>query len=184
MKKILLALLLITLHSNGFAAEEAEKLPPLDSSYMGEHNMALVNVGSIIYASLMTTYDRPSNIQLLYKIENKDLALLQTVRDGQLTTIKAKPFNLQRLMRGERVVVMADLYSGHFARDGMLVYENIPLTFAKKVYLRELDDIKESSNQHEYDVVDLKKSNKIYIHRIQKKPSFSHLLYIDQQAGC
>jgi hypothetical protein len=151
---------------------------------MGEHNMVLINQSSTIYASVMTTYNRPSNVQLLYKIENKSLALLQTVRDGQLTTIKTKPFNLQRLMRGEKMVIMADLYAGHFARGGMLVYENIPLTFAKKMYGRELGDIKDSSNQQEYDVVDLKKSYKFYIHRIQKSPSFSHILHIDLEAGC
>jgi hypothetical protein len=184
MKIFFLTLLLVILNSSSFAGEEAKELPPLDPSYMGGHNMVLVSQSSSIYASVMTTYKHPSNVQLLYKIENKNLALLQTVRDGQLTTIKTKPFNLQRLMRGEKMVVMADLYAGHFARDGMLVYENIPLTFAKKIYVRELDDIKDSSNQQEYDVVDLKKSYKIYIHRIQKAPSFSHLLHVDIEAGC
>ncbi|MFT4725313.1 MAG: hypothetical protein ACI9YP_001720, partial [Colwellia sp.] len=71
-----------------------------------------------------------------------------------------------------------------FSRGGMLVYENIPLTFAKKLYVRELDDIKDSSNQQEYDVVDLKKNYKIYIHKIQKAPSFSQILNIDVEAGC
>jgi hypothetical protein len=184
MKKFLLTLLLITLNSTSYAAEEAKELPPLDPSYMGEHHMVLVNHSSTIYASVMTTYNRPSNVQLLYKIENKDLALLQTVRDGHLTTIKTKPFNLQRLMRGEKMEILADLYAGHFDRGGMLVYENIPLTFAKMLYVREFDDIKDSNNQQEYDVVNLKKSYKIYIHKIQKAPSFAHLLHIDIEAGC
>jgi hypothetical protein len=82
------------------------------------------------------------------------------------------------------MVIMADVYAGHFARDGMLVYENIPLTFAKRLYARNLDDINDSSNQQQYDVIDLKKNYKIYIHRIQKNPSFAHLLHIDLEAGC
>ena len=184
MKKSLFALLLIMFSSNSFSAEEVKKLPPLDPSYMGEHNMVLFNKNSTIYATVMTTYERPSNIQLIYKLDNKSLPLLQTVRDGRLTTIKAKPFNLQRLMRGEEVVITADLYVGHFARDGMLAYEDIELTLAKKIYLRELDDIKESSNQQEYDVIDLKKNYKIYVHKIQKQPSFAQLLHIDAEAGC
>lgn len=184
MKTSLFTLILIIFSSASFAFEEAEKLPPLDPSFMGEHQMVLFNKASTIYASVMTTYDRPSNVQLIYKIDNKSLSLLQTVRDGQLTTIKTKPFNLQRLMRGEKVIVTADLYVGHFARDGMIAYEGIPLTFAKKIYLRELDDIKESSNQLEYDVVDLKKNYKFYIHKLQKQPSFAQLLHIDVEAGC
>lgn len=184
MKKILLTLIFIVISSTSFAREEAKELPPLDPSFMGKHNMVLVSQSSGIYASVMTTYKRPSNVQVLYKVDNKDLALLQTVRDGHLTTIKAKEFNLQRLMRGESVVIMADVYSGHFDRGGLLVYENIPLTLAKKLYVRDLEDIKDSSNQHEYDVVSLKKNFKIYIHRIQKSPSFAHLLSIDLEAGC
>ena len=183
MKKIILATFLFIVNSSSFAYEEAKELPPLDGSFMGEHNMVLVSQSSTIYASVMTTYNRPSNVQLLYKIQNKSIAILQSVRDGRLTTIKTKPFNLQRLMRGEKMEIMVDLYSGHFARDGMLVYENIPLTFAKLIYVRELDDIKESSNQQEYDVVDLKKNYKIYIHKIQKAPSFAHMLHIDLEAG-
>lgn len=183
MQKRLLSILLIFVTSTTFAREEAEN-SPLDPSFMGEHNMVLISKSSTIYASVMTTYNRPSNVQILYKIENKDLALLQTVRDGKFTTIKTKPFNLQRLMRGEKLVVMADLYAGHFDRDGMLVYESIPLTFAKRLYVRELEDIKDSSNQQEYDVINLKKNYKLYIHKIQKKPSFAHLLHIDIEAGC
>jgi len=184
MKIFLLATLFIVLHSNSFAYEELIELPPLERSYTGEHNMVLVSQNSTIYASVMTTYAPPSNVQLLYKIENKDLALLQTVRDGRLTTIKTESFNLQRLMQDEKMVIMADVYAGHFARDGMLVYENIPLTFAKRLYARNLDDINDSSNQQQYDVIDLKKNYKIYIHRIQKKPSFAHLLHVDLEAGC
>jgi hypothetical protein len=184
MKFLLFATFFIILHSNSFAYEEVNELPPKERSYMGEHNMVLVSQNSTIYALVMTTYVPPSNVQLLYKIENKDLALLQTVRDGRLTTIKTESFNLQTLMQDEKMVIMADVYAGHFARDGMLVYENIPLTFAKLVYFRELDEIEDSSNQQEYDVIDLKKSYKIYIHKIQRAPSFAHMLHIDLEAGC
>jgi hypothetical protein len=183
MKKIFVSVLLLCVSQLSFAKEEKE-LPPLDPSFMGAHNMVLVSKRSTIYASVITTYNRPSNVQILYKLENKDLALLQTVRDGQLTTIKTKPFNLQRLMRGEKMVIMADLYAGHFDREGMLVYENVPLTFAKKLYVRELDEIKDSSTLQEYGVVSLNKNYKIYIHKIQKRPSFAHMLHIDLEAGC
>ncbi|MFB0980761.1 MAG: hypothetical protein QMC62_07585 [Alteromonadaceae bacterium] len=184
MKFFLFATFFIILHSNSLAYEEVNELPPKERSYMGEHNMVLVSQNSTIYASVMTTYVPPSNVQLLYKIENKDLALLQTVRDGRLTTIKTESFNLQSLMQDEKMVIMADVYAGHFARDGMLVYENIPLTFAKRLYARNLDEINDSSNEQEYDVIDLKKNYKIYIHRIQKYPSFAHLLHVDLEAGC
>jgi hypothetical protein len=166
------------------ANDDAEELPPLDPAYMSEHAMALMSHSSNIYASNLVTYKKPHDVQLLYKLSVQDLALLQTVRDGHLTTIKTKPFNLQRLMRGESITVYADVYAGHFERDGMLVYENMPLKFANKLYVRPLDNIEPSGRLQEYDVVSLRKNYKIYVHRIQQPPSFDHLLHIDIEAGC
>ena len=183
MKKALISFFFIVI-SHLSLAEEKPKLPPLDPAYMGIHHMALVSHGSSVYASHMPRFKKPYNIQLLYKLSIKSLALLQTIRDGQLTTIKTKPFNLQRLMRGESVVVYADLYSGHFGREGMLVYENIALEFDKKLYLREIKDTKPSTQWQQYDVVELRKDYKIYVHRIEQAPSFDHLIHIDVEAGC
>lgn len=183
MSKIIL-FIIVSIFSSFIHAEETADLPPLDPAYVGVHGMALFSKSSSIYASHLPLYMKPHDVQLIYKIENKDLALLQTVRDGDLVTIKPKPFNLQRLMRGEKMVINADVYSGHFERDGMLVYEDIPITFAKLLYVRKMDDLKDSSRKHEYDVINLNKNYKIYVHRIQKSPSFDHILYIDVEAGC
>jgi len=168
---------------NVIAFEEKE-LPPLDPAYEGVHGMALVSHTSTIYASHLPFYKKPHDVQLVYKLETKDLSLLQLVRDNKLVTIKPQPFNLQRLMRGEKMTINADIYMGHFERDGMLVYKNVPLNFATKLYVRDFSDIKESSNRHEYDVIKLRKNNRIYIHRIQQRPSFDHLIHIDLEAGC
>lgn len=185
MKKVFFGILLLSLFAQvSFAEEDVKKLPPLDPAYMGVHAMVLVTQGSSIYASNLSNYKKPHNVQLFYKLENKDLAVLQTVRDSQFITIKPKPFNLQRLMRGDKMVIQADLYAGHFNRGGMLVYENISLSFDKQLYVRTFDDIKPSSTKQEYDVVSLRKDYKIYIHRIQQAPSFDHILGVDLIAGC
>ena len=183
MKKVLFSLLFL-LSQVSFAEDGVKKLPPLDPGYMGVHGMVLVTHGSNIYASHLPLYNKPHNVQLLYQLDNNDLALLQTVRDSQLITIKPKSFNLQRLMRGEKMVIEADLYAGHFERDGMLVYDNISLSFDKQLYVRTFDDIKPSSTKQEYDVVSLRKNYKFYIHRIQQAPSFAHILGVDLEAGC
>jgi len=165
-------------------AQEEKPLRPLDPDYMGVHGMVLVSQTSTIYASHLPLYHKPHNVQLLYKLDSNDLALLQTVRDGQLTTIKPKPFNLDRLMRGDTMTIIADVYNGHFERDGMLVYKDMPLNFSKQLYVRKFDDIKPSSNTQEYDVISLKKNYKIYVHRIQQAPSYDQLMHIDVEAGC
>jgi hypothetical protein len=183
MKKVLFGILLV-FSQVIFAGDEVKELPPLDPAYMGVHGMVLVTQGSNIYASHLPLYKKPHNVQLLYKLDDYGMAVLQTVRDGQLITIKPKPFNLQRLMRGEKMVIQADLYAGHFERGGMLVYENISLSFNKLLYVRTFNDIKPSSTEQEYDFISLRKNYKIYIHRIQQAPSFDHLLVVNLAAGC
>ena len=183
MKQVLLSILLLVSQVS-FAEDEVKELPPLDPGYMGTHGMVLVTQGSSIYASHLPLYNKPHDVQLLYKLDNNDLAVLQTVRDSQFITIKPKPFNLQRLMRGEKMVIQADLYAGHFERGGMLVYKNISLSFDKQLYVRAFDDIKPSSTKQEYDVVSLQGNYKLYIHRIQQAPSFDHILGVDLVSGC
>ncbi len=170
--------------TNIFAESTPEELPPLDPAYVGVHGMVLMNKSSTIFAYHLPLYHKPHDVQLLYKLDVKDVALMQLVRDNDMVTIKPKPFNLQRLMRGEKVALEADVYTGHFERDGMLVYKNMPLNFAEQLYVRKLDDLKPSSKQQEYDVVSYRKNYKIYIHRLQQAPSFDHLIHIDVNAGC
>ncbi|WP_448547957.1 hypothetical protein [Thalassotalea fusca] len=168
----------------GFAHAEEKELPPLDPEYVGVHGMVLVSHSSKIYASHLPLYHKPHDVQLLYKIETKDVALVQLVRDAQLVTIKPEEFNLQRLMRGEKMTLTADVYIGHFERDGIVTYEKMPLIFDELLYVRKLDDLQESNRLHKYDVVSINKNDKIYVHQIQQAPSYDQLLFIDQTAGC
>ena len=175
---------LLLLAQFSFAADEVKELPPLDPAYMGTHGMVLMNQGASIYASHLSGYKKPHNVQLVYKLDNNDLAVLQTIRNNQLITVKLKPFNLQRLMRGEQMEVQADLYSGHYDRDGMLVYKNISLSFDEQLYMRSFDNIQPSSKTQEYEMVSLRENYKMYIHKIQQAPSFDHILVVDLQSGC
>ena len=184
MKALIISLFFTMFSSYSVAESVPEELPPLDPAYVGVHGMVLMNKASTIFAYHLPLYHKPHDVQLLYKLDVKNVALVHLVRDNDMVTIKPKPFNLQRLMRGEKVALEADIYIGHFERDGMLVYENMTLNFAKQLYVRKLDDISPSSNNQEYDVVSYRKNNKIYIHRIQQAPSFDHLIHIDVNAGC
>ena len=162
--KALIISLFFTMFSSYSVAESApEELPPLDPAYVGVHGMVLMNKASTIFAYHLPLYHKPHDVQLLYKLDVKNVALVHLVRDNDMVTIKPKPFNLQRLMRGEKVALEADIYIGHFERDGMLVYENMTLNFAKQLYMRKLDDISPSSKNQEYDVVSLRQNYKIYI---------------------
>ncbi|GHE85742.1 hypothetical protein [Thalassotalea profundi] len=183
-KKItVLVVLCLSVVCNIATAEEAE-LPPINDQYNSVHGMVLFTKSSMVYAYNLSKYQLPNNVQLLYQLDIKDVALLQMIRDAQLVTIKPEAFNIQRLVRGEELTINADIYMGNYERDGMLVHKSRPLIFAKKLYSRYLNDLDESSNIQEYDVVDLNNNYKIYIHKIQQAPSYDHVLYIDVEASC
>ncbi len=184
MKHLIILLPFIFITFSALAKDETNELPPLDPGYVGVHGMVLVSHSSSIYASHLPLYHKPHDIQLLYKIDTKSIPLIQLVRDADLVTIKPQPFNLQRLARGEKLTLRADVYLGHFEREGNLVYENMELNFARQLYVREMKDLAESSNQQEYDVVKLTGNNRIYIHKINQAPSYDHLLHVDLEAGC
>ena len=180
----ILSLVFLFILAPAVMAEEKEPLP-LDPKYMGEHGMALMTKSSTIFAYHLPMYHSPHNVQLLYKLEVKDFNLIQVARDNDLVTIKPEPFNLQRLMRGEELTVKADVYIGHYERDGFLVYKDMSIVFDKQLYLNELNDIAPSSKQQEYDVVSYNsKEDRLYIHRLQQAPSFDHIIHIDRSSGC
>ena len=167
-------------------AEEKAEPPPLDPNFMGSHSMVLVNGGYTLYASNMSTYKKPGNVQLVYKLKTPEQAVFYMVRDADLVTIKTKPFNLQRLMRGEEMKVKADVYMGHFDKGGVLTFKDMEFEFTEHLYSRELskEALEASSNFHKYDTVRLAGKEKILIHQIQLPPSYDHLILFYQDVNC
>ena len=169
--------LMSSLLSFNVAAEE-QAPPPLDPAYEGIHGMVLVSHSSKIYASHLPLYHKPHDYQILYKLDVKDVALVQLVRDMPMVTIKPEKFNLQRLIRGETLSLKADVYEGHFEREGMVVYKDMTLNFDKQLYVRQLKELDEPNRKQVYDIIDISKDSKIFVHQIQKAPSPMTSYYI------
>lgn len=181
---ILLVFCFLCSHATAQEEGEAEKPKPLDPGYMGVHGMVVVNSASKLYASHLPTYYKPHNAQIVYKLDSKNPELTFLVRDADLVTIKPQPFNLQRLIRGEEVILTVDVYMGHFERGGMPTYKDMEVTLSEQVYLRMLDDIEESSRKQKYDSVILGKGRRLLIHQIQKAPSYDHIVLFYENVNC
>jgi len=184
MNNVVTSLLIFLISFSVFAEEEVKPPPPLDPKYMGIHGMKLLNKGSSIFASYMFSLEEPKNVQLLYKLEVKDLALLQLVKDAPLVTIKTDEFNLERLIRGNEVEINADVYSGNYKKDGMEVYTDMKITFGKQLFSKLIDEPKESNKRQEYHIVPLRNNERILIHKIQQSPSYEHLIYLSDDVNC
>ncbi len=184
MNKAVISLFVLLFSFPVFAEEEAKELPPLNPKYMGVHGMKLLNKGSSVYASHMLKLESPHNVQILYKLDVKNLALLQLVKDAQLVTIKPDEFNLERLIRGETVEVNADVYNGNFKKDGFEIYSDIKIIFDKKLFAKVIDKPEESNKRQKYDIVTLRNNERILIHQIQTPPSYEHLIYLSDDVNC
>lgn len=181
---LILSLCLISTANLVLAEEEVPPKPPLDPKYMGIHGMKLLNKGSSVFASYMLTLKEPKNIQLLYKLDISQLHLLKLVKDADLVTIKPNEFNLQRLMRGEKVEVKADVYMGHYKKGGMLTFSDVSITFDEQLFFKVIDKPEESNRRQKYDVIPVKNNERILIHQIQKAPSYEHILYLSDDVNC
>ena len=184
MLKIIAVIFMFLFNSIATAEEKATELPPIDESYFGSHPMVLFIHSSKIFAYPFPGYKKPHDVQVLYKLDVKNLALVQLVRDAQFVTIVPEKFNIQRLMRGEKLTITADVYMGHYAQGGDKTYTEMPLSFAKQIYAREMKELEPSGRIQTYDKAEYSKSENIYIHRIQQAPSFDHILMIDETASC
>lgn len=183
MKKSLFSMIFI-LFSTFVSAEEEKAHPPLDPEYMGLHGMVLLTNGSKLFAYHLPTYNKPHDAQILYKIKASDPAVTYMTRDADLVTAKPQRFNLERLIRGEELTVIADIYIGHFERGGMLVHKGIELTFDEQLYVKKLTELEPSTTRHKYDAVSFSKNERIFIHQITKPPSFDHVVIFSENIAC
>jgi len=165
-------------------AEEPAKLPPLDPKYMGVHGMKLFSKGSSVYASHMLTLKAPSNVQILYKLDVRELSLLQLIKHADLVTIKPAAFNLQRLMRGEEITVKAEVYMGDYRKEGLLTYSDVSIVFDKKLFAKVIDKPEKSNNKQKYHVIQMPNNERILIHQIQQPPSYEHIIYLSDNVNC
>lgn len=184
MSKVLLFTTFLLFNSVVFAADEDTPIEPLDPQYMGIHGMVLVSHASTLYASLLPRYKAPQNMQLLYRVDSKYVPLIQMVADADLVTIKPKPFNLQQLIKGEKLSLNVDVYLGHYQRGGMVTMENVDLMLDKQLYLRMLDSSLATSVKQKYDTVTLTNNLRILVHQIQLAPSYDQLILLLDDVNC
>ena len=184
MKPILTVILLLFAFPLIAQEETSPPPPPLDPAYKGVHGMVMVNSNATLYVSHLPLYGMPHDAQILYRVSVEEPHVRYLVRDADMVTIKPQVFNLQRMIRGESFTITADVYTGHFERDGIKTYENISISLEEQLYLRELKDLPPSSIKREYDSVPLGKNQRILVHKIQSRPSYDHLILFYDNVNC
>ena len=156
---------------NGLAADHK------NHQLYGSHGMVLLkhkDIGLIV--SHLPLYGAPHNYQIIYQVDIKDSAKLNSIEDG-LITLLPENFDLKALIDQEPLTVDATIFDGHFERGGTAAF-NSTVTFKKAVLIEQLaTDL--SNDLASFYSVKINQSTHLAIHKIQQSPSFDAIGLID-----
>jgi hypothetical protein len=158
---------------------------------IAEHGFAIVNDGGSIFLSYIPKYEKNRRVQLVYEMEvlPTHLAFSQLIRAESIVTFKPKEaFDLKPLVDGLPMRLIGDVYAGHYQHGGWAVYRDFEIHLETQKYVRKFDDkekpLEAASNLQTYDVVPLARDHRLWIHRVQQKPSYDHLLLTIDDVAC
>lgn len=185
--QVVVLLLGLVISNNALSDEASDGEPkPLDPDYYAEHHFVLMNGAYSLFAANIASYQKPTDVQLIYKMDYKDPTLFFLVRDADKVTVKTKPFNIERLLRGESLTVSADVYMGDYDNGGHIIYKDMDITFGDKLYSRHLnkDNLKMGTAEQRYDVIQLDAKDRLLVHLIESPPSFAHIVLLHGNNTC
>lgn len=190
-----LIILLVALTASAQQHETHASANHKPNSYMGSHGMALISLpNGDTLAYHMALYAKPHDFQLLYKLALSDEQKTHINRHA-LQTLLPDNFDLQRLIRGEKLELSADLYAGHFERGGEKVARFNKVVFEKLLYKNQLPARNATAATHDtlhFDLIALDNQSNpsdnpndnltLAIHKINLRPSFDAIVAIPTPA--
>lgn len=151
----------------------------------GTHGMALFGDRDGLYASHLPLFRAPHEHQAVLRVKLADPALDRALReqlDGKtgLWTIEPERFELSRLdptsaspLRG----FGADVFSGHFEREGKRVYAKAQFVVEQVIVYRRLDPAVRSRPEARYLPV-----GRFLVKEIDSRPDFDHIVALSAPA--
>jgi hypothetical protein len=150
----------------------------------GVHGMVMFGHDNI-YLSHLPLYAHPHDWQIILQVAAKDSKLLAEIKtqlaEKTLLTIEPEMFDLMRLNPTNTKTPLksfkANIYIGHFERDGKLWKKNIEIQVLQVKAFRQLDPSTTKPTNSEYYVLGDKKHTYL-IHRIFGRPDFDQIIHL------
>jgi len=153
-------------------------------SRVGSHGMALFTDGKTLFASHMPLYNKPHDYQLIYQVESNQknkiinyFNLKQAdTKTNRLVSILPQRFDLNLLINNHPLIAKADVYMGHFERDGEIWLKDVQFRFTKLVFKKQIlkDD---NTLKTQWQVLKTgSKQDYIFVHIIKSQPSFDAII--------
>ncbi|QDP01637.1 hypothetical protein [Thalassotalea sp. PS06] len=144
---------------------------------MGIHGMVLlIDSEQNLYANHLPLYRAPHNHQIVYSIglpEEIKQNVTSMLATKQMVTVVPEPFDLTRMIDGEAFAVKADIYQGHFERDGKKLLSTT-LTLDKQV-LNHPVGANRSESGMTVNITPINSKESLYVHKIDRQPGFDAL---------
>jgi len=157
---------------------------PVSMAAVGVHGMALFVDNNNIYASHMPLVNSIHAHQVILSIELSDQnkrATLALSRQYSLLSLLPVRFDLMKLISGQITQFKADLYAGHFERDGKAVLTNINVRVVKVLLAEPIVSKTSTTAKVEdlsrYYVIPLQQ-DALLVHKIEQLPSFDQILKV------
>jgi hypothetical protein len=146
----------------------------------GSHGMVLFQDNNKnIYASHLPLYYTPHDYQIIYQIDSNQNTRLNEMLDKGMVTVLPENFDLSRLIESDKFTVKATYFDGHFERGGNASFKS-NITFSKQIFSKKVIVAEEKSNTMFY-LVPINKTQQLYIHRIDQRPSFDAIGFINTE---
>lgn len=144
---------------------------------VGTHGMVLMSVADQLLASHMPLHGgkHAHQIVLQLKADSEQAALSALLEKAELISIEPERFSLTQLRHGELSAFRANVYQGHFERQGTKVLENVQF---QVIQLLKQSAIQNGKNGL-YEIVPLSDKNALLIHRIGDLPSFDQIVWVE-----
>jgi len=183
---IFISFLLLIIAAKVSSAHEHKK----KHQRMGSHGMVLFTDGTNLYANHLPLYRSPHDYQLIYQVNtNKNQSIIDYLQghapkssDHYLThmvTILPEPFDLNRLVNQQLLDIAATVFKGHFERGGQSWLHDVQFEFEKMLVNKQITVAENSDKpkKQQWLVRDLAlKTDKLFIHVINEKPSFDAIV--------
>jgi len=157
---------------------------------MGSHGMVLFTDGTNLYANHLPLYRKPHDYQLIYQVNtNQNQNIIDYLQGHatklsdhyltQMVTILPAPFDLNRLVNQQSLVIAATVFKGHFERGGKSWLNGIKFEFEKMLVNKKITLVESSgkAKAQQWLVRELAlKTDKLFIHLINEKPSFDAII--------
>lgn len=152
---------------------------------LGTHGMALFGDRDGLYASHLPLFRAPHDHQVVLRVRMADPELERALRaqlDGKtaLWTIAPERFELSRLGPASSRPLRsfgADIFSGHFERDGKRVYGKVRLVVEQVILYRPLDPAARSRREARYLPV-----GRFLVKEIDSRPDYDHIVALATKA--